>query len=121
MTHREKEARRASTHKSETPGDARRPSRRRSSRRKSSRTIPKAQAPNPDNGLPPFWEVRKTKAGRMYFINHQTKKTQWDDPRPLPAGWRSGKTGAGKTYYINDKLSDCNRPLSHFVYPCTKV
>ena len=40
----------------------------------------------------------------MYFINHQTKATTFDDPRPLPSGWRSGKTQTGKTFFINDNL-----------------
>lgn len=39
--------------------------------------------------LPDGWEVRRDKEGKVYFVNHQTKHTQWADPRPLPAGWTS--------------------------------
>nr|XP_056721637.1 E3 ubiquitin-protein ligase NEDD4 [Euleptes europaea] len=31
--------------------------------------------------LPPGWEERVHTDGRAFFINHNTKKTQWEDPR----------------------------------------
>jgi len=31
--------------------------------------------------LPPGWEMAKTPSGQLYFMNHITKTTQWDDPR----------------------------------------
>ncbi|XP_015264671.1 PREDICTED: E3 ubiquitin-protein ligase NEDD4 isoform X2 [Gekko japonicus] len=31
--------------------------------------------------LPPGWEERTHTDGRTFFINHNTKKTQWEDPR----------------------------------------
>lgn len=31
--------------------------------------------------LPPGWEPAKTPQGQMYFMNHITKTTQWEDPR----------------------------------------
>ena len=31
--------------------------------------------------LPHGWEQRTTAQGRVYFINHETKTTQWEDPR----------------------------------------
>ena len=33
--------------------------------------------------LPPGWEMAKTSAGQLYFMNHITKTTQWDDPRKV--------------------------------------
>jgi uncharacterized protein YbdZ (MbtH family) len=39
------------------------------------------------NKLPPGWDVRRDKTGRVYYVNHQTRSTQWNDPRPLPEGW----------------------------------
>ena len=37
---------------------------------------------NPDLGpLPPGWESARTPQGQMYFMNHITKTTQWEDPR----------------------------------------
>ena len=34
--------------------------------------------------LPSGWEMRLTKFGRVYFVDHATKTTSWDDPR-LPS------------------------------------
>nr|1I5H_W Chain W, UBIQUITIN LIGASE NEDD4 [Rattus norvegicus] len=31
--------------------------------------------------LPPGWEERTHTDGRVFFINHNIKKTQWEDPR----------------------------------------
>jgi len=31
--------------------------------------------------LPPGWEQAKTRDGRIYYINHNDKTTQWEDPR----------------------------------------
>lgn len=39
-------------------------------------TIP-AQQPSP---LPDGWEERKTENGRLYYVNHKTKTTQWVKP-----------------------------------------
>lgn len=34
--------------------------------------------------VPSGWEMRLTQAGRVYFVDHNTKTTTWDDPR-LPS------------------------------------
>ncbi|KAF8173803.1 hypothetical protein K438DRAFT_1850051 [Mycena galopus ATCC 62051] len=34
-----------------------------------------------DVPLPPRWEERRSPEGRLYFVNHETKTTTWDDPR----------------------------------------
>lgn len=34
--------------------------------------------------LPSGWEMRLTSTGRVYFVDHNTKTTTWDDPR-LPS------------------------------------
>lgn len=31
--------------------------------------------------LPPGWEMAKTPQGQLYFMNHITRTTQWEDPR----------------------------------------
>jgi len=31
--------------------------------------------------LPPGWEPARTPTGQLYFMNHLTKTTQWEDPR----------------------------------------
>ncbi|TRM60509.1 hypothetical protein BD626DRAFT_571583 [Schizophyllum amplum] len=38
--------------------------------------------PNPNLGpLPSGWEMRLTSTGRVYFVDHNTRTTTWDDPR----------------------------------------
>ena len=85
---------------------------------------------NPHMGgpLPPGWEETRTPEGQLYYMNHITKTTQWDDPRaqimhqrnmeqqqiqpsqqqmesarlgPLPPGWEQGETNEGEIYFIN--------------------
>ena len=34
--------------------------------------------------LPSGWEMRLTNTGRVYFVDHNTRTTTWDDPR-LPS------------------------------------
>lgn len=78
--------------------------------------------------LPPGWESTKTPEGQVYYMNHLTKTTQWEDPRlqimqqrkmeqqqqnptwaqmqqnalgPLPSGWEQGETQEGEVYFIN--------------------
>mmetsp|Transcript_22869 Transcript_22869/g.54681 ORF Transcript_22869/g.54681 Transcript_22869/m.54681 type:complete len:358 (+) Transcript_22869:82-1155(+) len=34
--------------------------------------------------LPPGWEQRVHSSGRVYFLDHTTKKTQWDRPAGVP-------------------------------------
>lgn len=31
--------------------------------------------------LPSGWEMRLTSTGRVYFVDHNTRTTSWDDPR----------------------------------------
>lgn len=30
--------------------------------------------------LPPGWEIRSAPGGRNFYINHRTRKTQWEPP-----------------------------------------
>lgn len=46
--------------------------------------------------------------GRVYFVNHKSKTTQWEDPRlsmadqlPLPLGWEQRTTDQGVKYYVD--------------------
>jgi len=41
-----------------------------------------AQAPNPtERPLPPGWDMRYDPQGRIYFVDHNTKTTSYNDPR----------------------------------------
>ena len=33
--------------------------------------------------LPAGWEKAQTPTGQIYFMNHSTKTTQWEDPRKV--------------------------------------
>lgn len=41
--------------------------------------------------LPDGWEERRTTSGRVYYVNHTLKTTQWEPP---PRGEAGGGTGA---------------------------
>ncbi|XP_046736962.1 transcriptional coactivator yorkie [Diprion similis] len=81
--------------------------------------------------LPPGWEQARTPEGQVYFLNHMTRTTTWEDPRktaaaasvaavaaavesgtknssaatsslgPLPDGWEQARTPEGEIYFIN--------------------
>ena len=45
---------------------------------------------------------------RVYFVNHKSKTTQWEDPRlsmadqiPLPLGWEMRYTEQGTKYFVD--------------------
>lgn len=42
-------------------------------------TASSVQPPQPPP-LPDGWEERKTENGRLYYVNHKTKTTQWVKP-----------------------------------------
>ncbi|KAI9144726.1 hypothetical protein BKA69DRAFT_1122162 [Paraphysoderma sedebokerense] len=47
------------------------------------------QSVNQLGPLPSGWEMRLTSTGRVYFVDHNTKTTTWDDPR-LPSSLDDG-------------------------------
>lgn len=75
--------------------------------------------------LPYGWEEARTPEGQIYYLNHVTKTTTWEDPRkavngrattqltvgppkmtnellgPLPEGWEQSVTPEGEMYFIN--------------------
>lgn len=94
--------------------------------------------------LPPGWEETRTQDGQLYYMNHITKSTQWEDPRitlanhepqnnhiaqvgvgangPLPTGWEQGVTNDGEIYFIDHRTHrtqwhDPRIPLSQQVVP----
>ncbi|KAM3959068.1 suppressor of deltex [Aphomia sociella] len=63
--------------------------------------------------LPAGWE-RRVHDGRVYFLNHKNRTTQWEDPRtqgqevgapeeslPLPPGWEVRFTEEGTRYFVD--------------------
>ncbi|KAK3097984.1 hypothetical protein FSP39_015053 [Pinctada imbricata] len=62
----------------------------------------------PAEPLPPGWEKRiHPTTNRIYYINHNTRTTQWEPPTntstsdSLPEGWEEKTDSNGRTYYIN--------------------
>lgn len=55
------------------------------------------------------WERRVDQNGRVYFVNHKNRTTQWEDPRtqgimqedPLPEGWEMRYTAEGVRYFVD--------------------
>nr|XP_022331309.1 E3 ubiquitin-protein ligase NEDD4-like isoform X2 [Crassostrea virginica] len=68
------------------------------------------QEEDQDGSLPPGWEVRTHQpTGKKYYINHNTRKTQWDPPprgertgsTSLPPDWEERQDSNGRIYYVN--------------------
>eukprot|EP01083_Nonionella_stella_P176203 615921_1 len=96
--------------------------------------VPSIQAPGPSitpppdfspvepagvQPLPAGWEEKTQPSGRTYYMNHQTKTTQWERPvgpavGALPSGWEEKTAPDGKKYYVNhvSKQTQWNRPGS---------
>lgn len=65
-----------------------------------------------EDELPPAWEERATNDGFVYYVNHQTKSTQWTHPRTgkmkrvsgeLPLGWsKQVEEPTGKIIFVED-------------------
>uniref|UniRef100_A0A671XSS1 E3 ubiquitin-protein ligase n=1 Tax=Sparus aurata TaxID=8175 RepID=A0A671XSS1_SPAAU len=59
--------------------------------------------------LQAFSGPKRQDNGRIYFVNHNTRTTQWDDPRtqgmikehPLPPGWEMKYTAEGVRYFVD--------------------
>ncbi|XP_024151244.1 E3 ubiquitin-protein ligase NEDD4a isoform X2 [Oryzias melastigma] len=81
--------------------------------------------------MPAGWEVRHANNGRLFFIDHNTKTTTWEDPRlkvpvqvrrksstdpsdlgPLPPGWEERVHSDGRVFYIdhNTKITQWDDP-----------
>ncbi|CAK9805958.1 E3 ubiquitin-protein ligase Su(dx) [Anthophora plagiata] len=76
---------------------------------------PSTSTVNDDDALGPLpagWERRKQPEGRVYYVNHKNRTTQWEDPRtqgqetgidepPLPDGWEIRLTEDGVRYFVD--------------------
>jgi len=64
---------------------------------------------DPLGALPDGWEKRVEPNGRVYFVNHKNRTTQWEDPRtqgqlqeePLPQGWEMRYTEDHVRYFVD--------------------
>nr|CAB3267777.1 NEDD4-like E3 ubiquitin-protein ligase WWP1 [Phallusia mammillata] len=88
-----------------------------------SSAAPSTSQPNDGLGvLPKGWEQRTEANGRAYFVNHNTRTTQWEDPRtqgmvneaPIPPGWEMQYTDEGVRYFV-----DHNKKTTTFQDPRT--
>lgn len=70
---------------------------------------PATQQASGSGAMPPGWEQRQDENGRTYFVNHNTRTTQWEDPRtqgqlneaPLPPGWEIRYTTERVRYFVD--------------------
>uniref|UniRef100_A0A3Q3XN86 E3 ubiquitin-protein ligase n=1 Tax=Mola mola TaxID=94237 RepID=A0A3Q3XN86_MOLML len=77
---------------------------------------------DPLGPLPHGWEKRTDTNGRVYFVHHPTRTTQWEDPRTqgllnekaLPEGWEMRFTVDGIPYFV-----DHNRRTTTYIDPRT--
>jgi hypothetical protein len=58
-----------------------------------------------DTPLPPGWVMRRTKEGRVYYADYNTKTTQWEDPRESIAVAQESDDSGFNTVVVK------NRPL----------
>lgn len=69
----------------------------------------KVEDDDPLGPLPEGWEKRVEPNGRVYFVNHKNRTTQWEDPRtqgiihedPLPPGWEMRINHDGVRYFVD--------------------
>lgn len=82
---------------------------------------PQPDAADPLGPLPNGWEKRTDKSGRVYYVNHISRQTQWEDPRasgqganqnPLPHNWEMRYTSDGIPYFVdhNTRTTTFNDP-----------
>ena len=56
---------------------------------------------NVPKGLPTNWLAKQDNNGKTYYVNTETKKSQWDYPK-ISEGWIEQKdTKTGKIFYAN--------------------
>ena len=59
--------------------------------------------------LPDGWTQSVDKKGRMFYVNKELKKTQWN--HPLTTNWREAVDPKGRTYYFNKKTKESSWKL----------
>ncbi|BFZ02488.1 hypothetical protein BsWGS_05528 [Bradybaena similaris] len=57
-----------------------------------------------DQPLPQGWEQHTDPTGKVYYVNHTSRTTQWNRPTEysaLPPGWEERTDANGRYYYVN--------------------
>lgn len=67
----------------------------------------------PEEALPPGWEIRFTEEGTRYFVDHNTRTTTFQDPRPGAPKGPQGAYGVPRAYERSFRWK-----LSQFRYLC---
>ncbi|CAL4080813.1 unnamed protein product, partial [Meganyctiphanes norvegica] len=59
-----------------------------------------------------WWEMRYDHYGRRYYVDHTTRSTTWERPKPLPQGWEARRDPRGRVYYVdhNTRTTTWQRP-----------
>lgn len=74
-----------------------------------------------DEGLPSGWDMRVTDKGRVFYVSHSDRHTQWQHPKngkekylspDLPFGWERGTDEAGQLIFVDhvNKRTTCVDP-----------
>ncbi|KAK7075175.1 WW domain containing E3 ubiquitin protein ligase 1 [Halocaridina rubra] len=65
-----------------------------------------------EEALPTGWEMRFDQYGRRYYVDHTTRSTTWERPKPLPQGWEARRDPRGRVYYVdhNTRTTTWQRP-----------
>lgn len=68
-----------------------------------------------DENLPPGWEIRYDAYRRKYYVDHITRSTTWEKPKPLPPGWEIRIDPRRRVYYVdhNTKTTTWQRPTEN--------
>ena len=67
-----------------------------------------AGAVDGDEPLPPGWERKTDGGGRVFYVDHRSRVSQWHHPgpvadEPLPPGWECKMDGSGRVFYVDHR------------------
>ncbi|KAF8537490.1 hypothetical protein BDD12DRAFT_887544 [Trichophaea hybrida] len=73
-----------------------------------------ATSGDPEEKLPEWFEKRKDKSGRIYYVDHKTRTTSYISPlvsaaASLPAGWEERLDSSGGKYYVDHNTRTTTR------------
>ena len=67
-----------------------------------------AGARDGDQPLPLDWERKTDGSGRVFYVDHRSRVSQWHHPgpvadEPLPLGWERTTDGSGRVFYVDHR------------------